>query len=156
MQIKRDWKSPLWHSVAQGFFGGIALALVTLACFRLGLDLATAAFAYLIVIVVLSLMGSFYVSAVLSIIAVAALNYFFALPNFNFRVEEPQDAVLVIAFLLTSLIVTGLKPDGRNAQSRGRIAAVAGGACSRHSRDDLGRADLLDSTRSESAARRNR
>src|SRR6478672_2351162 len=40
------------------------------------------------------------------------------------------------------------KPDGRNAQSRRRIAAVAGGACPRHSRDDFGRADLLDSTRS--------
>ena len=71
-------------------------------------DLATVAFAYLIVIVLLSLMGSFYVSAVLSIIAVAALIYFFASPIFNFRVEEAQDAVLVIAFLLTSLIVTGL------------------------------------------------
>ena len=114
MQIKRDWKSPLWHSVAQGFFGGIALALVTLACFRLGLDLATTAFAYLIVIVLLSLMGSFYVSAVLSIIAVAALNYFFASPIFDFRVEEPQDAVLVIAFLLTSLIVTGLVRKARS------------------------------------------
>ena len=87
---------------------------MTLACFRLGLDLATAAFAYLIVIVLLSLMGSFYVSAVLSIIAVAALIYFFASPIFNFRVEEAQDAVLVIAFLLTSLIVTGLVRKARS------------------------------------------
>ena len=99
--IRRDWKSHLWRSVAQGFFGGIALALVTMACFRLGLDLATTAFAYLIVIVVHSLMGSFYVSAILSIIAVAALNYFFAPPIFNFCVDEPQDTVLVIVFLLT-------------------------------------------------------
>ena len=89
MQIKRDWKSHLWRSVAQGFFGGIALAFVTVACFRLGLGLATTAFAYLVVIVLLSLMGSFYVSAVLSIIAVAALNYFFAPPIFNFRVDQP-------------------------------------------------------------------
>jgi len=114
MQIKRDWKSPLWRSVAQGFFGGIALALVTIACFSLGVDLATTAFAYLIVIVLLSLMGSFYVSAVLSIIAVAALNYFFVPPIFNFRVDQPQDAVVVIAFLLTSLIVTGLVRKARS------------------------------------------
>ena len=60
------------------------------------------------------LMGSFYVSAVLSIIAVVALNYFFASPIFNFRVEEPQDAMLVIAFLLTSLIVTGLVRKARS------------------------------------------
>jgi len=38
--------------------------------------------------------------AVLSIIAVAALNYFFAPPIFNFCVDEPQDTVLVIVFLL--------------------------------------------------------
>jgi two-component system, LuxR family, sensor kinase FixL len=114
MQIKRDWKSHLWRSVAQGFFGGIALASVTMACFSLGLDLATTAFAYMIVIVLLSLIGSFYVSAVFSIIAVAALNYFFAPPIFNFRVDEPQDAVLVIAFLLTSLMVTGLVRKARS------------------------------------------
>jgi two-component system, LuxR family, sensor kinase FixL len=122
MQIERDWKSPLWRSVAQGFFGGIALVFVTMACFSLGVDLATTAFAYLIVIVLLSLMGSFYVSAVLSIIAVAALNYFFAPPIFNFRVDEPQDAVLVLAFLLTSLIVTGLV---RKARSQTEAALEA-------------------------------
>jgi len=114
MQIKRDWKSHLWRSVAQGFFGVIALAFVTMACVSLGVDLATTAFAYLIVIVLLSLMGSFYVSAVLSIIAVAALNFFFAPPIFNFRVDRPQDAVVVIAFLLTSLIVTGLVRKARS------------------------------------------
>jgi K+-sensing histidine kinase KdpD len=124
MPIKRDWKSHLRRSVAQGFFGGIALALVTMACFRLGLDLATAAFAYLIVIVLLSLMGSFYVSAVLSIIAVAALNYFFAPPIFNFRVDQPQDAVVVIAFLLTSLIVTGLVEKARS-QTEAALEAEA-------------------------------
>ena len=79
-----------------------------MACFGLGLDLATTAFAYLIVIVLLSLMGSFFASAILSITAVAGLNYFFAQPIFNFRVDYPQDVMLVIAFLLTSLIVTGL------------------------------------------------
>src|SRR6185312_3274576 len=138
MQIKRDWKSALWHSVAQGFFGGIALALVTMACFRLGLDLATTAFAYLIVIVVHSLMGSFYVSAALSIIAVAALNYFFAPPIFNFRVDQPQDAVVVIAFLLTSLIVTSLV---RKARRQTEVTLKAG--------DDLQRtqAELAHVTR---------
>ena len=125
MQIKRDWKYHLWRSVAQGFFGSIALALVTMACFSLGLDLATAAFAYLIVIVLLSLMGSFYVQAVLSIIAVAALNYFFAPPIFNFRVDEAQILVLVIAFLLTSLIVTGLVRKARSQTEAALEAEVA-------------------------------
>ena len=114
MQTRSHWKSKRWRSVAQCFIGSVALALVTLVCFRLEVDLPTTAFAYLIVIVLLSLMGSFFVSAVLSIIAVGVLNYFFASPIFSFQVEEPQDAVLVIAFLLTSLIVTALVGKARS------------------------------------------
>jgi hypothetical protein len=57
MQMKRDWRSKLWRSAAQLLLGSIGLALVTLVCFRLGPNLATAAFAYLIVIVLISLMG---------------------------------------------------------------------------------------------------
>jgi len=98
----------LWQSAAQLSFGVGVLALVTLVCFQLGLNLTTAAFAYLIAIVLLSIMGGFTSSAVLSIVAVGCLNYFFASPVFNFRVEYPLDAVVVISFLITSLVVTGL------------------------------------------------
>jgi len=48
----------LRNLAAQFFLGSIALALVTLAFFRLGIDLASTAFAYLIVIVLLPLVGS--------------------------------------------------------------------------------------------------
>ena len=68
----------LWRSVVQCFFGGIALALVTWICFLLEADLAVTAFVYLVVIVLLSLMGSFLASAILSIVAVGGLSYFFA------------------------------------------------------------------------------
>jgi PAS domain S-box-containing protein len=104
----RNQTTKVRRSAAQFLLGVIALALVTLVFFRLGIDLATTAFAYLLVIVPLSLMGSFLVSAFLSIMAVALLNYFFAAPIFNFQVELPQDVVLVTAFVLTSLTVTGL------------------------------------------------
>jgi K+-sensing histidine kinase KdpD len=83
--MMRNQTTRLWRSAAQCFLGSIALALVTLVFFRLGLDLATTAFTYLIVIVLLSLIGSFLVSAVLSIMAVGGLNYFFAPPIFDFR-----------------------------------------------------------------------
>jgi PAS domain S-box-containing protein len=106
--MMRNQTTRLWRSAAQCFFGSIALALITLVFFRLELGLATTASAYLIVIVLLSLMGSFSVSVVLSFMAVAGLNYFFAPPIFEFRVDLPQDIVLLIAFVLTSLTVTGL------------------------------------------------
>src|SRR3981189_3689739 len=102
----------IWHSAAQCFFGSIALAVVTLICFRLEVGLATTAFVYLLVIVLFSLMGNFFASAILSIVAVGGLNYFFAPPILNFRVDYPLDVALVAAFLLSSLIVSGLVGKG--------------------------------------------
>src|SRR5580692_4732753 len=95
-----------WNSAAQFFFGSIALALVTLAFFQLGVDLASTAFAYLVVILLCSLMGSFTASALLAIMSIAGLDYFFAPPIFSFRIDDPQHLIVVVAFFLTSLIVT--------------------------------------------------
>jgi PAS domain S-box-containing protein len=95
-------------SAAQCFFGIIALTSVTFVCFRLKADLATTAFIYLAVIVLLSLFGSYFASVVLITMAVAGLAYFFAPPVFSFAIDLPQDIALVIVFLLTSLMVTGL------------------------------------------------
>ncbi|HMF26049.1 MAG TPA: PAS domain-containing protein, partial [Pseudolabrys sp.] len=88
--------------------GSVGLAVLTLVCFRLQLNLASAAFGYLIVIVLLSLMGSFVSSVILSIIAVGCLNYFFAPPIFDFRIDYPLDVLAVIGFLTASLLVAGL------------------------------------------------
>jgi PAS domain S-box-containing protein len=95
-----------WNSAAQFFFGSIALALVTLAFFQLGVDLASTAFAYLVVILLCFLMGSFTASALLAIMSIAGLDYFFAPPIFSFRIDDPQHLIVVVAFFLTSLIVT--------------------------------------------------
>jgi K+-sensing histidine kinase KdpD len=111
------------YLAAQFFLGSIALALVTLAFFRLGMDLASTAFAYLIVIVLFSLMGSFTASALLAIISVAGLNYFFAPPIFDFRIDNPLHmvvVVVVIAFLFTSLIVMRLIRNLRDSEKQWR------------------------------------
>ena len=94
-------------SAAQCFYGTTALAVVTFVCFRLKADLATTAFIYLAVIVLLSLIGSYFASVVLIVMAVAGLA-FFAPPVFSSAIDLPQDIALVVAFFLTSLIVTGL------------------------------------------------
>ena len=106
--MKRNQTTNFWKLAAQLFLGSIALALVTLVFFWLHVDLASTAFAYLIVIVLFSLMGSFTASALLAIISVAGLAYFFAPPIFDFRIDNAQHIVVVVGFLLTSLIVTRL------------------------------------------------
>jgi PAS domain S-box-containing protein len=96
-----------WRAVAQCLAGSIGIAFLTFVCFRLRLDLATTAFLYLIVIVLLSLQGSFLLSAGLSLIAGGCLAYYFAPPIFSFRVDDVRgEAVAIIAFLTTSAVVT--------------------------------------------------
>jgi signal transduction histidine kinase len=97
-----------WRSAVQCLFGGVGLAFVTLICFRLRLNLATAALLYLMVVVLLSLKGSFVSSGVVSLVAVGCLTYFFTVPIFSFRVDDPMNVVAIIAFLTTSLVITRL------------------------------------------------
>jgi PAS domain S-box-containing protein len=108
LRITRNQLSQFWRPAAQFLLGSVALALLTLVCFRLQLNLASTAFGYLMVIVLLSLMGSFVASVILSIMAVGCLNYFFAPPLFDLRVDYPLDVAAVIGFLTTSLVIAGL------------------------------------------------
>jgi PAS domain S-box-containing protein len=113
-----------WRAVAQYVSGTIALAFVTFVCFRLGLNLATTACIYLIVIVLLSLRGSFLLSVVFSLIGVACLAYYFAPPDLSFRVSDPFDAMAIIAFLTTSAVITHLVSRVRKSAERLREQAA--------------------------------
>jgi PAS domain S-box-containing protein len=119
--IVRSQINRLWRPAAQFVLGSVGLALLTLVCFRLQLNLASAAFGYLIVIVLLSLIGSFVSSIVLSIVAVGCLNYFFAPPIFDFRIDYPFDALAVIGFLTASLVVTGLMERARRLKEQFKL-----------------------------------
>ena len=113
--MMRNQTTKFWKLVEQFFLGSIALALVTLDFFQVGVDLASTAFSYLIVIVLFSLMGSFTASALLAIMSAAGSAYFFASPIFEFWIEKPQHLLVVVAFLLTSLIVARLIRNARVA-----------------------------------------
>ena len=79
--------------------------------------------AYLTVIALVLVLGSFGVSVVLSIAAVACLNYFFVPPLFEFRADDPEDFVRMAAFLTTSLLVTALMAKLRASEARFRTFA---------------------------------
>src|SRR5262245_35108097 len=129
--MKHNQTRNFGNLAAQFFLGSIALALVTLICFRLQVDLATTAFAYLVAIQLSALMGSFIASVLLSILAVASLIYFFVPPFLELKVDDPQHLVVVLAFFCTSLIVTRLirnaareKEAAREAEARLRRSQV--------------------------------
>ena len=103
----------LWRTVAPSLSGSIALALLTFVCFRLRLDLATTAYLYLIVVVLLSLEGRSLSSAIVSLIAVGCLAYYFAPPIFSVRVSDPRHGVAIVAFLTTSAVIAHLTSRAR-------------------------------------------
>jgi PAS domain S-box-containing protein len=118
--MSRESTSQFWRSVTQCFFGGIGVAVVTFVCFRFELNVDTAGFAYLILIALLSLLGSFIGSVVLSIVAAACLTYFFAPPLLSLRVDDPRDIVAIAAFLTTSIVITGLTAKMRTMAEEAR------------------------------------
>jgi PAS domain S-box-containing protein len=100
--------SRFWHSAALCVVGSIGVALLTFVCYRLDVDPVTAALLYLIVIVLVSLRGSFVPAAVVSIIAILCLNYFFTPPLFHVAMHDPLDVVALMTFLTTALVITRL------------------------------------------------
>ena len=112
---------PRLHAVAAQFLLGIAgVALITFVCFKIGFGVGRTSLAYLIWIALVSLLGSFVVSVVLSIVAIACLNYFFVPPLFDFRLDDPDDIVRLVAFFATSLLVTALTTKLRASEARFR------------------------------------
>src|SRR5215467_9782352 len=120
MKITHNRTARLQAGAAQFLLGIAGLALITPICFHIGFRVTRTSFVYLILIALVSLLGSLSVSVVLSIIAVACLNYFFVPPFFGFRVDDPDDLVRLAVFLTTSLIVTVLTTKLRASEARFR------------------------------------
>ena len=110
---------------AQLGLGGIGLILITFVCFRLGANIAAVGFAYVLLIVPLSLLGSYSASLILSIAAVGCLAYFFAPPIFELRVESPENVLAIAAFLTTSLIVAALTTKVRRSAEAAQASQQA-------------------------------
>ena len=96
------------RSAAPSLFGVIGLASVTLICFRTHVGLATAVLLYLMIVVLVSLKGSFVSSALVSVLAIVCLDYFFTTPLFTFGMNDLPSYAAMSIFLITSLIITRL------------------------------------------------
>jgi PAS domain S-box-containing protein len=98
----------LLHEAGYLLLGLVSLATVTGLYFWLDLPLAAAAFTYLVVLALLSLVSNFSSLIVLSFIGLCCLSYFFAPPIYSFRVDYSQDLITISAFVITSLVVSFL------------------------------------------------
>jgi two-component system, OmpR family, sensor histidine kinase KdpD len=101
--------------------GIAALAAITAACFALRLGYPLVSFVYLIAVVLNSMDASFRSAALICLLAVACLDFFFIDPLFSLTVSNPVDILALVAFLITSLVVTRL---ASKARSEARIAKL--------------------------------
>lgn len=88
--------------------GGIVLALLTVAGYRLRADATTMALLYLFGIVLLSLWASFVPSMCVAVAAILCLDYFFTEPLYAISISEMLDEVAVMVFAGTALVVSRL------------------------------------------------
>jgi PAS domain S-box-containing protein len=108
------WPSRLRRIATECIVGGAVLSVLIFAGLRLGFGLAATGFVCLTALVLLSLRGSFTSSVILSAAAVASLAYLFSTPIvFDVRSMVTRDVALVIAFPVTTLLVTWLMRDIR-------------------------------------------
>jgi PAS domain S-box-containing protein len=96
------------HLGALWLFGAAALAVTTWVCFRLDLGFAATSFAFLLEVVLLSLLDSLISSLVFSIIAVICLDYFFVPPLYTLFILSSQDYWALATFVVASIVITTL------------------------------------------------
>lgn len=86
----------------------MAVALVTGLCYRLHSGFTVTSFLYVLIVLFQSLAGDFPASVAVSLAAVGCLDYFFVDPLYSFSIAQRMDAVALLAFLSTALVVTRL------------------------------------------------
>jgi two-component system, OmpR family, sensor histidine kinase KdpD len=101
--------------IATGLTG---IAVITAVCFRAG-RLVIPSFLYLLVVLAESLWGSFAGAAIVSVAATACLEYFFIPPVLEWQIDDPEDYLVLLTYLVTSLVITRL---ASKARSEARIA----------------------------------
>ncbi|HXJ38243.1 MAG TPA: DUF4118 domain-containing protein, partial [Bryobacteraceae bacterium] len=94
--------------------GCLGVAVITGICFRAHLNIVIPGLLYLLVVVAVSLWGGFGPSVLVSVMAVTCLEFFFVPPVLEWQIDDPEDGVALIVYLLTSLVITRLASKARD------------------------------------------
>src|SRR4051795_10905753 len=86
----------------------LCLAAVTAAGHAIHLNPSTVGFAYLIVVLLISVWGGLLIGTVSSVVATLCYNYFFFPPLYTFTIENPANWFALVAFLVASVTVNRL------------------------------------------------
>jgi K+-sensing histidine kinase KdpD len=105
MESTLERKPRLPALATQSLLGIAGLAFITFISFKAGFGSAKVVFAYLVLLALVSLVGSLSASIFLSILAAACLDFFFIPPLFDLAVFTSDDIVRLSAFLATQAAV---------------------------------------------------
>ena len=119
---------------------GLPLLTLLLTPFRSDIGFTSAAFCYLMLVVLVATVGGRWPAALAAVAGFALLNWFFAEPIHTFTIRNERDLAAVAAFLLVAAVVSTLVdvsarraaeasrgPErGRGARRHGRVAAAQG------------------------------
>jgi PAS domain S-box-containing protein len=98
----------LWRAVAWVLFGCVILAVLSAIGVWLDINLAAACLLYMTVVVLLSMAGSVVPAIVLALIASACLNYFFTEPRFSWEIQQPEDVISIVVFVIAAFLIATL------------------------------------------------
>jgi two-component system, OmpR family, sensor histidine kinase KdpD len=101
----RELFRPIGRSPVAAIVVVVAPILATLVSFPLAPPAAAAASVYLLAVVVAAWAGGVLGGVAAAILSATALNFFFTPPAHTLRVEDRQDVVALVVFLLVALIV---------------------------------------------------
>ncbi len=97
-----------WDRVRRTLYGIVAVVLATALCFRLHLGASGTIPVYLLIVVLSSLAGDLLSAAIISLLSVLSLDYFFTSPLFSLRVSNPTEILALLSFAMTALVITRL------------------------------------------------
>jgi len=109
------------RTLAQCLTACAAIALLTYFGFVLQINLLTISLLYLLIVVAVASRIGFWQASLISLLAVACLDYFFLPPILHFDVADPQDWVALATFEVTALAISRIH--GREMK-RAREAAI--------------------------------
>ena len=94
------------RALAHCLAASVVLILLTYFGFVLHINLLTIGLLYLLIVVAVASLFSFWQASLISLLAVACLDYFFLPPIFHFDVADPQDWVALATFEVTALSIS--------------------------------------------------
>lgn len=86
----------------------VLIGLVTFVALSVGANATTVGFAYLLVILGISITTGLVVGLLSSIVATAFFNYFFLPPLHHWTIADPADWVALLSFFVTSIVASRL------------------------------------------------